>query len=195
MPRKPIAIDKERGRRLRDEVKNSGLSVADFASMVFMSEGAIRNIFSGNKNLTDELARQASSILGVRPAYLMNYDPYRTEGDITGHPYFPHLFRMYHRWQSRKMIDKYLKAYGISIVVNDELMPGLGDVSIDELSNHEDDLLNGLEVLSSSQKAYKIVNEKGEILGYCSMKKINLFYSQINSFIEFSFNALLDGRE
>lgn len=79
MPKEKRLIDKQRGLRLKEEIQASKMSIADFAGKIHVSEGHLRNVLCGGKNLTDEMAKDAASILGVRPAYLMNYDDFRTE--------------------------------------------------------------------------------------------------------------------
>lgn len=82
MANKSRPIDKERGRRLKAEIKAAGMKVSDFADKVYMDEGSIRNILCGTRNLSDKLAQDAAQILGIRSSYLMNYDDYRTDDHL-----------------------------------------------------------------------------------------------------------------
>lgn len=181
-PRKTVDI--ERGRRLKECIDAAGLSVTEFSDKVNLAEGSIRNIISGQRSLTDDIAIRSAEMLGVRAAYLLNLDNYPTAESIYSHPVFPFVSALVDAGKRNKAIDLYLSSLHLSIIPNDALADKIGAKKS----------LDHIEEFFESNEAYLIVDSNGEIVGHCSETERSAFISEIHSFIEYSVNKLISGR-
>ena len=78
MTYKKSEINPVSGQRLKEEIKNRGLSQADFAGAVDLDPKYIGFMCNGIRAISPKRADQFSEILGVRPEYLLGLDDYRT---------------------------------------------------------------------------------------------------------------------
>ncbi len=180
-PRK--TVDMERGRRLKECIEASGLSVAEFSDKVNMAEGSVRNIMSGQRNLTDDIAIRAAEILDVRPAYLLNLNDFPTAEAIYSHPYFPLVAAIVDAAKRNKARDLYLSSFHIGFLANDDLAKAIG----------VNDSLDHIEEFLECREANLIVDDNGKVIGHCSEKELSAFISDIDRYIEHSINKLIGG--
>lgn len=175
-------IDKERGRRLKECINAAGMSVIEFSDKTGLAEGSTRNIISGQRSLTDDIAIRAAEILDVRPAYLLNLDNYRTNEDIISHPVFPFVAALVDAAKRSKALDAYLSSFHMEIEPDEEVAKKF---CVDEEYNN-------LEVFFENESAYTITKDR-ETIGHCSEQERAAFVSDINNFVEYSINKLIRG--
>ncbi len=181
-------IDPERGRRLNKVIKASGMSKEKAASELGLAPGSLDNILYGSRSLTEATAEEAAALFGVRKDYLLNDSPFMTDEEITGHSFLPLVKKVYDTMQREKALKAYLEECGFLIRDNDEeLAEKYGICSLDDWDETK------LETLTKDDHLYCLFSAKDEAQGYCSMEEYERFRSQIEDFVEYSINKLMNG--
>lgn len=78
MTYKKTEINPESGKRLKEEIRRSGRSQADFAIEVDLDPKYIGFMCNGIRAISPKRADQFSRILGIRSEYLLGLDNFRT---------------------------------------------------------------------------------------------------------------------
>ena len=192
-------LSKERGNRVKQLLK--GLQSTNFKKMkqvelaekMGISPIVLSAKLSGSRTLTRDDAIQIADLFPpIRYQWILAEDDFETE--LHQRLFTPVSNFRYHKHQEQA-VNNFLKPFGIEFRLSEK--PTVPEMSVDELFELPEEqiekLLDDEAEYISSDRAYSLSEIKtGKVLALFSMEEYKAFVSDINDYVEFKLNKIIE---